>query len=135
MRNLLRRLKGELEGFRRRCLPSIDVLFARHAIERVIDFDAVQPAGVMLEKLFLGEAFRIEDWAPFFVAETGSPEPNGRHSGIIAQPDKKTPVNIDFRSASVENLRKTAGFWAFLRRFSTAEKLSGLCATCYKYSF
>src|SRR5215813_10319024 len=94
MRDLLRSLKGKLELFRRSSHPSLDGFGGGHSIKRVIDLHAIQPAGVILEELLFGQAFGIEDRAPFFVAKTGGPKPNRGHSRIMAQVVNETPVNI-----------------------------------------
>ena len=85
MRDLLGRFNRELEMFGRRGLPGVDRLGGRHPVKRVVDLNAVQPSGVVLEELFVGQALGIEDWPPFFVAETRRAEPNPLHSGIMTQ--------------------------------------------------
>src|SRR2546427_8951614 len=94
MCDLLRRLKRELEIFRGCRLPSFDGFCGRHPVERIVDLDTIKPDRIVRKELLFGETLGIEDRFPFFVAETGSTEPDCRHSGIIAQLVSKTPVNI-----------------------------------------
>ena len=85
MCDLLRRLKGKLEVFGGRGFPCFDRFRVGHPVERVVDLNTVQPAGVVLEKLLFGKIWRVKYRLPFFVTETRRAEANPRHSGIIAQ--------------------------------------------------
>ena len=92
MSNLLRSFKGKLEVVGRgRRLPGLDGLSRRHPIKRVVDFDAIEFAGVVPEELLVGKILGIEHRAPFFIAEARGAEPNLRHCGIMAQVAAKNP--------------------------------------------
>src|SRR5216110_17947 len=95
MCDLLRSLKGKLEVFGCRRLPTFNRFYRGHAVERVVDLNAIEPRGIVLKKLFVREPFGIENRPPFFITKTRRTEPNRRHSGIMAQVGTKTPVNID----------------------------------------
>src|SRR5262245_60857491 len=110
MCNLLRCLKGKLERFRSGGPPRLDRLCGGHPVKGVIDLDAIQVARIKLEELLLGKTFRIEDWTPFFIAETGRTEPNRRHWGIIAQVVNETPVNIGQLRQGSQKKRKNGAF-------------------------
>src|SRR5262249_43411899 len=110
MSDLLRGLKGKLEVFRRSGFPRFDRFRTGHSVEGVIDFDAVQLAGIILQELFLRKPFGIEDWPPFLVAEPGCSEPNRCHSGIMAQALSKRRVNIDSGTTGSENTAKNRSF-------------------------
>ena len=94
MSDLLGSLKGKLEIMWRRRFPRINRLRRRHTVKRVVDLNAVQPAGIVSEELLIRQPLGIEQRPPFFVAETGRAKPNARHSRIMAQMVLKTPVNI-----------------------------------------
>src|SRR6266446_2948214 len=115
MCDLLRRLKRKLEIFRGCRLPSFDGFCGRHPVERIVDLDTIKPDRIVRKELLFGETHGIEDRFPFFVAETGSTEPDCRHSGIIAQSVFKTPVNIGWPWPSSRKTRENGGFLRFLR--------------------
>src|SRR5947209_8252565 len=99
MCDLLGCLKGKLEDFRSRRFPILDRLRARNPIEGVVDFNAVQSAGIVTQKLLVRNLRRIKDRLPFLITETRRPEPNPRHSGIIAHWVPGTPVIIDLEES------------------------------------
>src|SRR5262245_2686245 len=117
MCDLLRSLNGKLELWRRSCCPALDSFGGRHAIERVIDLDAVQPASVVLKELLFGKALGIEHRTPFFIAEARRSEPNPCHSRIIAQLVHGTPVNIGRYDRSSEKTRNLGRFSTFFEEF------------------
>src|SRR6058998_3058606 len=80
MCDLLRYLKGKLEVFRRRGFPRLDGFCVGHPVERIVDFNTVQPTRVVPEKLLFGKIWRIKYRLPFFITETRRAEPNPRHS-------------------------------------------------------
>src|SRR5215475_15923951 len=110
MCDLLRGLNGKLELFRCSRRPALDSFSRRHAIERVIDLDAIKPVRVVVKELLFGEAFGIEHRTPFFIAEARRSKPNPCHSRIIAQPINKTPVNIDRYDRPSEKSRNLGRF-------------------------
>src|SRR3989442_345215 len=110
MCNLLRCLKGELEGFWSRGFPIFDRRGVWNPVEGVIDFNAVQSARVIPEKLLFGNVRWIEDRLPFLIAETGGTEPNPCHSGIIAHCVPRTPVIIEWNDIGKKKCAKTGRF-------------------------
>ena len=132
MCDLLGSLEGKLEVFRCRTLPGLDSLGRRHPIKRVIDLNAVKLAGIIVKELLVGEAFGIEPWPPFLIAEARGPKPDCRHSGIITHPLQKTAMNIGLNDAGIQNFAKNGGFFCFfVETFSTATQVSGIGASCY----
>jgi len=77
--NPLRRLDREAKAFRRRRLPSIDLLRVGHPIERGVDLHGREAGGVELEELFLRKLLRIEGRPPFRIAEPRCADPCLRH--------------------------------------------------------
>ena len=69
MCDLLRGFEREPKVVRRGVTPGINRLGARHPVERVVNLNAVQPGRVELQKLLVGEIFRIKAWPPFLVTE------------------------------------------------------------------
>src|SRR5689334_12523781 len=93
MCNLLGSFKGKLEVGAGRIPPCIDRLRTGHPVEGIVDLHTVELLRVVSEELLLRKAFRVETWPPFFVAKAGGPEPNRRHSGIIAHASAKRRIN------------------------------------------
>src|SRR5262245_2093669 len=82
MSDLLRSLQGKLEIYRRRVAPGLDRLHRRHAIERVVDLNAVQARAVVLQELLIREVGRIKGRLPFFITEPGCSKPDIGHVGL-----------------------------------------------------
>ena len=118
MCDLLGSLQGKLEIFRCRTPPGVDGLGGGHAVKGVIDFHAVKLAGIILKELLVGEAFRIELWPPFLVAEARRPKPDWRHPGIIthARQKKRDEYWLEHHGAA-EFCEKWGLFGHFLERF------------------
>src|SRR5215469_12016856 len=71
MGNPLVRFAGETEDRRRRLYPVFERGCRGQPPERVVDFDAVEAARIVLKKLFLRQLLRIKARPPAWISESG----------------------------------------------------------------
>src|SRR5215471_5108329 len=73
VRDLLRSLQGEEEAVRHLLGPLREHLRTRHSVERVVDLDGRELAGVVAEHLRVGQVLRVEAPLPLLVGKPARP--------------------------------------------------------------
>src|SRR6476620_9113979 len=81
--NSLRRFYREAKVVRHLCSPTLHHAWLRHSIERVVEFDRLQPLSVIMQHVLGGKFLRIKTSLPLFVAVATRADVKVFHHGTI----------------------------------------------------